>query len=122
MKALIIDDEVDLCLLLKSYLQRKGFQVSIAHTLSDGLHKLAENNPQILFLDNNLPDGLGWVEAPQIADSHPSIHQFLISAYHPQIPQMPINSRFTVLEKPISFSDLEGEISINAPAENNEPV
>lgn len=122
MKALIIDDEVDLCLLLKSYLTRKGFQVTLAHSLSDGLTKIQENNPNILFLDNNLPDGLGWAEAPQIAASFPSMHQYLISAYHPQVPLMPEGAHYTILEKPISFSDLEGEMLPIASTENNESI
>ncbi len=107
MKALIIDDEVDLCLLLKSYLQRKGYQVSLAHSLDDGLGKIEAENPQLLFLDNNLPDGLGWVEAPGLATSFPKMHLYLISAYHPQIPPMPADAKFTILEKPISFADLD---------------
>jgi DNA-binding response OmpR family regulator len=122
MKALIIDDEVDLCLLLKSYLQRKGYQVSLAHSLDEGLKKIAEHTPQLLFLDNNLPDGIGWEEAPSIAGSFPTMYQYLISAYHPQVPDMPAGAKFTVLEKPISFADLESEIMPVAPAANNESV
>lgn len=36
-KVLIIDDEVDFCLLLKGYFLRKKGEVYIYHTLSEGL-------------------------------------------------------------------------------------
>lgn len=112
MKALIIDDEVDLCLLIKSYLQRKGYEVTLAHSLEDGLEKAGEVQPNVLFLDNNLPDGLGWAEAPRLATLFPAMHQYLISAYHPQVPLMPQGARFSVLEKPISFADLDVELEV----------
>lgn len=111
MTALIIDDEVDLCLLIKSYLQRKGYTVFIAHDLGDGLQKISDHLPNLIFLDNNLPDGLGWQQAPAIASDFPLINQYLISANHPQVPSMPPGANYTILEKPISFADLEGTIA-----------
>lgn len=63
LKVLIIDDEEDLCLLIKTYLSRKDCEVFTAYSLSEGLKKLNDLLPDILFLDNNLPDGLGWEAA-----------------------------------------------------------
>lgn len=124
MKVLIIDDEIDLCLLLNSYFQRKGFEVLIAHTLSEGIGYLETFQPDYLFLDNNLPDGLGWEEAPLIAERHPLMHQFLISAYHPQVPAMPEYAHFEILEKPVSFADLDARFPASSSAAataENEP-
>ena len=55
-KVLIIDDEVDLCLLMKLYFLRKNYGVFIAHTLSEGLKLRDEIKPDYLFIDYNLPD------------------------------------------------------------------
>lgn len=107
MKVLIIDDEIDLSLLLKSYFVRRGYEVILAHTLSEGLTDLAELRPDILFLDNNLPDGIGWDEASAIVTRHPDLKLYLISAYHPIVPVLPENAHCRVLEKPISFSELD---------------
>jgi len=107
MKVLIIDDEIDLCLLLKSYFQKRGFEVILSYSLLDGKEKIGEHKPDYLFLDYNLPDGLGWDIAPEVAIKYPTIKQFLISAYHPPIPQMPSFAVYQTLEKPISFSDLD---------------
>lgn len=118
MKVLIIDDEIDLALLLKSYFQRKGFEVFLSHSLSDGIQAIKQQNPDVLFLDNNLPDGLGWTEAPAFADKYPGMRQFLISAYHPTIPIMPEDAQFIVLQKPISFADLDIQFHTSTTSES----
>jgi len=56
-KAVIIDDEEEFCLLLKNYLLRKDFEVSVFYSLGEGLKAIEDNSPVIVFLDNNLPDG-----------------------------------------------------------------
>lgn len=57
--ALIIDDERDLCTLLTKIL-RKGYErVECAYTLEEGVKKAATLHPDMVLLDNNLPDGFG---------------------------------------------------------------
>ena len=82
-KVLIIDDEVDFCLLMQFYLSKKNCDVRISHTLHDGLGSVYKNTPDIVILDNNLPDGLGWQEAKNIRDAAPGVQLFLISANKP---------------------------------------
>ena len=105
-RVLIIDDEEDLCLLIKTYLSRKNCEVFTAYTLSEGL-KLVENlTPDILFLDNNLPDGLGWDKAEKIIAQQPNIQLHLLSAYNP--PQIKDGIHVTrIWEKPVSLKDLD---------------
>jgi len=110
-KVLIIDDEIDLCHLLKSYFLRKDYEVYLSHTLEQGLAFLKTLKPDIVFLDNNLPDGIGWSIAPEIAASFPDTHINLISAFHPILPEMPNNVNFTVIEKPISLTDLDKQFA-----------
>jgi DNA-binding response OmpR family regulator len=110
MKVLIVDDEIDLCLLLKSYFKRKGYDVAIAYTLATGLDQLKSFGPDLLFLDNNLADGLGWSMVPAIVRSSPGLQIFLISAYHPPLPQLPPDVSVNVIEKPISFADLDKKL------------
>lgn len=58
-KALIVDDELDTCLLLGMLLKKFGIPSLKVHTLADGFDKLVSEKPQLIFLDNNLPDGMG---------------------------------------------------------------
>ncbi len=104
---LIIDDETDLCLLLYSYLKRKNFDVKFTHNLKDGLSTLNTMHPDILFLDNNLPDGLGWELAPELELKYPETKINLISAFHPNPPKFMDGSKVSVLEKPISTTNLD---------------
>ena len=39
--------------------------------------------PDILFLDNNLPDGIGWEKAAGLIEQYPGLQVHLISAYQP---------------------------------------
>lgn len=57
--ALIIDDESELCLLLKTYLSRRFKKVEIATSLREGISMAKQLSPDVVFLDNNLPDGHG---------------------------------------------------------------
>ena len=109
-KVLIIDDEVDFCLLMQFYLSKKNCDVQISHTLRDGLGIVTNNNPDIVILDNNLPDGLGWPAAKDILDVVPDVHLFLISANKPTTkPDItnPPNTNFHVVEKPISITQID---------------
>jgi DNA-binding response OmpR family regulator len=108
-KVLIIDDEVDLCLLMKTFFNQKKSQyvVELAHTLNDGLSKIDNFSPDIVFLDNNLPDGLGWDHARDILERHPAVKLNLISAYHPNLPHVKITPNLKIWEKPISLKAID---------------
>lgn len=79
-KALIIDDEVDTCFLLNRALKRYGIQSLIAHSLKEGFEKLNTENLQLVFLDNNLPDGLGIEQIQKIKIEFPKIRLVMITA------------------------------------------
>ena len=117
-KVLIIDDEVDFCLLMQFYLSKKNCEVSISHTLHDGLGLVHQNLPDIVILDNNLPDGLGWCAAKNILEAAPGVHLFLISANKPSFRNNfdkldddqdhdESHNHLQVVEKPISISQID---------------
>jgi DNA-binding NtrC family response regulator len=108
-KVLIIDDEVDLCLLMKTYFLRKNYEVYIAHTLADGMTRLNASKPDYLFIDYNLPDGLGWDKLPEMYQHHPEVQYHLISAFRPTMPpDSPLDgAKLTIWEKPISLKSLD---------------
>ena len=109
-KILIIDDEIDLCLLLKNYFLRKNYEVYVSHSMAEGLSAIDSFHPTLLFLDNNLPDGQGWQIAPTIAKNIPGIFIMLTSAFHPPMPAMPKDSNYKVIEKPIRIADLDKQL------------
>ena len=107
-RVLIVDDEVDLCLLLKQFLTKKNYEVYIAHTLSEGLDLLDSLRPDTLMLDNNLPDGMGWDFADDIRKKYPTMNITLVSAYQLAKDFQPkLAAAVNFLEKPISLKDIE---------------
>jgi DNA-binding response OmpR family regulator len=102
-KVLIIDDEPDFGLLLKNFFVKKNYEVFVSYTLSEGMDKLDEVKPDYIFLDNNLPDGLGWSKTEYILNKYPNVHLNLVSAYY--VPKTSATS-FRILEKPIALEEL----------------
>lgn len=59
-RILIIDDEKDLCMIVRDYLKNEKFQVQCSFDGEDGLNKFREYKPQLVILDIMLPkvDGM----------------------------------------------------------------
>ena len=55
-KILVIDDDTDICLLLRRFLTKNGFEVAIAHTGVSGLALLEEFRPHLVLTDFRLGD------------------------------------------------------------------
>jgi two-component system, OmpR family, response regulator len=105
-RIVIIDDEEDLCLLMKAYFADIGYDVFLANTLNSGMDLVKQVSPDVLFLDNNLPDGLGWERTGYLADTYPNCKINLISAFKNAPPQVS-KSSVQVIEKPLSLSLLK---------------
>ena len=103
-KVLIVDDEVDYCLIMKSYFEKKNYEVFLAFTLNEGIHKLQESNPDLLFLDNNLPDGSGWQRVEEFVEKFPHLKIYLVSAYLQKKDFTSPSPSVTVWEKPLSLN------------------
>lgn len=106
-KVLVVDDEVDYCMIMKEYFQSRKYEVCLAYTLQEGLRLLEEFKPDILLLDNNLPDGKGWEQLEPITQNSPSLKIYLISAYSHRSDVSTTLSNVTVWEKPVSISQLD---------------
>lgn len=102
-KVLIIDDEVDFGVLMQSFFSRKNYDVFVAHTIEDGMKTLEEQKPDFVFLDNNLPDGLGWGKTEFILVNYPATQLNLISAM--DVPKTSA-SNFHILYKPALRDEL----------------
>ena len=79
-KVLIIDDEIDICLLLKAYLQRQNYLAEYECDLASGIQKLHHTVPDFVILDNNLPDGYGINHISFMKEMYPESKIIMISA------------------------------------------
>ena len=81
-KALIVDDESDICFLLSNILKQANIQPVMAGSITEA-EKVLES-PQAfryVFLDNYLPDGLGINQIKKWKERFPSIHLIMITAH-----------------------------------------
>lgn len=81
MTALIIDDEIDICYLLGSLLRNNNIQTNYANTLGEAKLALEKQCPEIIFLDNHLPDGMGIDFIRYVKTKYSSSKIILITAY-----------------------------------------
>ena len=80
-KILIIDDETDICYLLSMLLKKKNFATSYVNSLSEAVIALEKESPNLVFLDNHLPDGLGLNFIEHIKSTKPDCKIVMITAH-----------------------------------------
>lgn len=82
-KVMIIEDEIDILLLYKDYLNNKGFSVqATSTTANEALNDYENFFPNMLILDYNLPGKLNGLEAArQILRKYPSAPIIIVTAY-----------------------------------------
>ena len=79
---LIVDDEKEICFLLAALLKQMGYNTDYAYSLEEGAEKLSGGGGfDIVFLDLNLPDGLGYKLIPEIKQVNQNAHVVMISAH-----------------------------------------
>ncbi len=83
-RVLIIDDEADICLLLSGLLRRLGYQPTCAHFIEEGRQCLSTQRFDAVFVDLNLPDGLGFDLLPYIRQGQGEAKVIMISAFDGQ--------------------------------------
>lgn len=59
-KVLVVDDDKNICELLKLYLQKEGFETYFAYDGSQAVTSAKENQPDIIVLDVMMPVINGW--------------------------------------------------------------
>ena len=65
-KILVIDDDVNLCQIVKFAFGRTGANVVVARDGREGLQKLYQHRPDLVILDIRMPDMDGWETCRQI--------------------------------------------------------
>ena len=113
-KIMIIEDELDILLLYKDYLNKRGFSVLATSTTANEALKDYENfNPNLIVLDYNLPGKTNGLEASrQILKKYPYVPIIIITAFDTvqnQLSDDPFfeDKNIILLTKPIKLNILE---------------
>ena len=113
-KVMIIEDEIDILLLYKDYLNNKGFSVqATSTTANEALNDYENFFPNMIILDYNLPGKLSGLEAAiQILKKYPSAPIIIVTAHETVRNELSNDEFFTnkniiLLLKPIKLQVLE---------------
>ena len=116
-KVMIIEDEIDILLLYKDYLNNKGFSVqATSTTANEALNDYENFFPNMIILDYNLPGKLSGLEAArQILKQYPRAPIIIVTAYETARCELTNDEFFTnkniiLLLKPIKLQVLEDTI------------
>ncbi len=68
-KIMIVDDDTNICELLRLYLEKDGFDTVVANDGADAVKLFGEKNPDLILLDVMLPSLDGWQVCREIRKS-----------------------------------------------------
>lgn len=80
-KILVIDDEVEICLILNKFLSKNGYEVTTVHTGSEGLEKIRAGEHDLILSDFRLPDFNGLDLLKEIKSIKPHSRVIVITGY-----------------------------------------
>ena len=111
-KVLIIEDEGDMRLLLDIMLNGKhNLQMEYSKSLKDAGEILKVEQPDVVILDNKLPDGLGIDYITEIKKNYPGIKIIMISGYDASAEDVALeNGAHIFLQKPFTRDQLYNSI------------
>jgi DNA-binding response OmpR family regulator len=80
-KALVVDDELDICRLLTLHLKALGLDAEYVSTIGEAKTRISPAGYDVIFVDLNLPDGSGFDLLESLNLIHSTSRVIVISAY-----------------------------------------
>jgi DNA-binding NtrC family response regulator len=80
-RALVIDDELDICLMMSRHLQNLKFETQYSLTVKDACLKVDITPYELMFIDLNLTDGSGFDVINYVHKLNLTSKMIVISAY-----------------------------------------
>ena len=121
-RVLLVDDDADLLRLLSMRLAAAGYQVRCAESAEQALTLLAQERPQLVISDVQLPGADGLALFDRIREKHPALPVILLTA-HGSIPdavEATARGVYTYLTKPFDGKALLEKaaqaLALSAPA------
>jgi DNA-binding response OmpR family regulator len=109
-KILIVDDDEDLLVSMKSLFKKNGFDIAVTLSCAEGLGILKSFHPDLIFLDMLVGDEDGREMCKQIKDQaeYKHIPIVFISADHEALKLYREYGANSFVKKPLKFSTLLG--------------
>ncbi len=108
-KIMVIDDEPEICNILKEFLEGLGYQVLTAQSGPEGLNLISQNVVDVLILDLNMPGMHGLDVLKKVKHTYPDISVIILTGFpsiDTAVESMKLGA-YDYLVKPIDFKKLE---------------
>jgi len=100
---LIVEDEGEICFLINLLLNDKGLEIDHVKTISGAVEYLQQQSPEIVLLDNRLPDGFGIDFVRELKQKYPATKIIMISGVDAAAKDVALeNGADVFLEKPFT--------------------
>jgi len=120
-KVLIVEDEGDMCLLLNIILTDEDMQIDHVKSLAGAATYLQLQRPDIVLLDNKLPDGFGVDFIRIVKKLSPSSRIIMITGYDPSAGDVAVeNGADLFVTKPFTRDQLQ--TAVHSFLENKQPA
>ncbi len=106
-KILVVDDEVEICLLVTQYLRKLGYDTSFSLSIAEALEKISSGAYDLLFVDLNLADGSGYDLISALQESKSTSKVIVISAYDSERQKAIQRGANLFLAKPFTKKSIE---------------
>jgi two-component system, OmpR family, response regulator len=110
-KILAVDDDGEIGLVLEMILNDKEYQLDYVNSILSADEYLGRYKPDLIVLDNKLPDGFGVDFISYIRKKHPSIKIIMISGFSSVRDVALENGAHAFLEKPFSLDDFNDTVN-----------
>ena len=92
-KILVIDDELEIAMVIRSRLESAGYEVDEAHSGREGLEKIESYDPDLIILDVMMEDFSGYEVCAEIKTD----------SKHSNVPVIMFTSRVRVIDEKLSY-------------------
>lgn len=109
---LVFDDDKAILEIFTIVLESAGYNVKISATSHDIIEKVSESNPDVVIMDNWIPD-IGGVEATKLLKSHPDYKHIPVIYCSANNDVESLANRAgaeTYLSKPFDLDELEQKV------------
>lgn len=110
-RVLLVDDEPEICFLLRNLLNRQGMDCRIANSLKEARTAVSQDRYDAVFLDVHLSDGLGYELIGDLRKSPSPVLCIAISAVDAERANAERAGADRFISKPFSQADILSALS-----------
>jgi two-component system OmpR family response regulator len=110
-KILIIEDEGEMCLLVNIIIDQKDIELDHVQNIRAATEYMEKHTPDVVILDNKLPDGYGVDFIDYIKKEFPNAGIIMMSGYDSSVREVALHNGADVyLQKPFTRDQIEEAI------------